>query len=172
MEFPEILSNAIVESKLFLFLASKNSYESKFTNSEITFAFNEKSKESILPYIIDESVLPLNLRLVFSGINWRNKQEHPINPTLVNDIIALLGGRGYSTKRKYEWKSKEYDTLIGLIIHGKKRNFWSGKNTYYISKKIGEGKTGIVYLAHLVDNPMKKFAIKNILLQICAITRF
>lgn len=161
MEFPEILANAILGSRLFLFLASNNSYESKFTNSEITFAFNEKAKESIIPYIIDGSVLPVNLRLVFSGINWRNKSEHPINSTLVHDILALLGRSKSYGNRQYEQDNNRDDIIIGQILCGKKKNIWSRSNTYYISKKIGEGKTGIVYLAHLVDNPMKRFAIKK-----------
>lgn len=91
MEFPIILADAICDSELFLFLASKNSYESKFTNNEITFAFNEKPKQSILPYIIDGSELPRHMRFVFAGINWRNIDEHPIPTILVSDIIKLLG---------------------------------------------------------------------------------
>lgn len=90
-EFPHILADAICDSRLFLFLASKNSYESKFTNSEITFAFNEKPHESILPYIIDDSQLPRHLRLVFSSINWRNLKEHPIESILIPDLLNLLG---------------------------------------------------------------------------------
>ena len=71
-EFPEVLANAILDSTLFLYLASKNSYESKFTNSEVTFAFNEKEKNCVLPYIIDDSNLPVSQRFIFSAINWRN----------------------------------------------------------------------------------------------------
>ncbi len=90
MEFPEILAQAIVECKVFLYLASENSYQSKFTNSEITFAFNKKEKNRILPYIIDDSELPIGLQFVFSGINWRNRAQHPIS-TLVADLRTLLG---------------------------------------------------------------------------------
>jgi hypothetical protein len=39
-EFPEVLASAIIECKVVLYLASKNSYASKFTNSELTFAFS------------------------------------------------------------------------------------------------------------------------------------
>ena len=84
-EFPVVLAEAIVESKVVLFLASKSSYESKFTNAELTFAFNEKPKNSILPYIIDGSTMPPALRFVFSSINWRTIESHPIEPTLVDD---------------------------------------------------------------------------------------
>ena len=91
LEFPLVLAENIVSSKLFLFLASENSYNSKFTRNEVVFAFNKKEKNSILPYIIDNSSLPLDLELVFAGVNWRNIKEHPIEKTLVSDMLTLLG---------------------------------------------------------------------------------
>ena len=90
-EFPAVLAENIVNSRIFLLLASKNSYESKFTRSEIIFAFNKKPKNAILPYIIDNSTLPMDLELVFAGINWRNLTDHPIDPILVDDLLKMLG---------------------------------------------------------------------------------
>ena len=95
-EFPLVLADAICESEIFLFLASENSYTSKYTNSEITFAFNEKPHERILPYIIDKSTLPRHLRFVFSSITWRNIHEHPIETVLVQDLLQLLGKKELS----------------------------------------------------------------------------
>ncbi len=91
-EFPVVLAEAIIESQVILFLASKNSYESKFTNAELTFAFNEKPKNSILPYVIDGSTMPPALRFVFSSINWRTIDSHPIETTLISDILTMLRG--------------------------------------------------------------------------------
>ena len=91
MEFPKVIATAIKESELFLFLASENSYSSKFTSSEITFAFNKKQKNQLLPYVIDSYSLPDELEFVFSCINIRNIKEHPIETTLVEDILDLLG---------------------------------------------------------------------------------
>lgn len=90
-EFPVVLAEAIIECRLVLFLGSKNAYESKYTNSELTFAFNEKPKNSILPYVIDGSTMPPALRFVFSSINWRTIESHPIETTLVSDVLNLLG---------------------------------------------------------------------------------
>lgn len=90
-EFPAVLAENIVNSKLFLLLASKNVYESNFTRSEIIFAFNKKAKNAILPYIIDNSSLPIDLEFVFAGINWRNITDHPIDTVLVDDLLRLLG---------------------------------------------------------------------------------
>jgi TPR repeat protein len=98
-EFPDVLADAICDSNLFLFIASENSYESKFTKSEITFAFNEKPHNSILPYIIDASTPPRGIRFTFSAINWRNIKEHPIETTLVQDICKLLG-KSYTATQK------------------------------------------------------------------------
>lgn len=89
MEFPELLAQAIVDCKIFLFVASSNSYASDYTRNEITFAFNRKRK--MLPYIIDGSTLPLALEFTFSRINWRTIEEHPVETVLVNDLLTLLG---------------------------------------------------------------------------------
>lgn len=89
-EFPAVLAEAIINSKIFLYLASGNSYDSRFTQSEITFAFNEKPKGSILPYIIDGSTMPPALRFVFSNITWRRLEEHPVETVLIDDLLHLL----------------------------------------------------------------------------------
>ena len=91
MEFPVVLAEAIENSRLFLFMASENSYQSKFTNNEVLYAFNEKPHNSLLPYIIDGSRMPPSLRFTFASINVRNITEHPIESVLVNDVLTLLG---------------------------------------------------------------------------------
>lgn len=91
MEVPDVLAKAIKDCDIFLLLASKNSYESKFTKSEIQFAYNEKSEAELLPYLIDDTEMPTGLRLIFSRINWRHHKSTPIEPDLINDILSLLG---------------------------------------------------------------------------------
>jgi hypothetical protein len=49
VEHPEMLVQAIRESKVFLFLASKNAYESKFTPSEIVYAFKKSKNRTSFP---------------------------------------------------------------------------------------------------------------------------
>ena len=97
-EFPRVLAENIIGSQLFLLLASENAYASKFTTNEIIFAFNKKPKQSILPYIIDGSSLPLELEFTFAGINWRNIADHPIDSVLVTDILGLLGRPAKTTQ--------------------------------------------------------------------------
>ena len=100
MEFPAVLADAILNSQILLFLGSENSYQSKFTNSEVTFAFNEKPMGTIIPYIIDGSKLPPALKFTFSSINIRTINEHPIETTLIQDLCHILG-------RKFVDKEKE-----------------------------------------------------------------
>ncbi len=90
-EFPLELATSILNSQVFLLLGSKNSYESKYTNAEIHFAFKKKQKKSILPYILDDTPMPLEIDFILSTINWRKYQEHPINTILVDDVLKLLG---------------------------------------------------------------------------------
>lgn len=99
MDFPEVLAQAIVDCKIFLFLASHNSYNSGFTRNEITFACNHKRK--MLPYIIDGSTLPLAFEFTFSRINWRTIEEHPIETILIGDLLALLGQAKTSSIPQY-----------------------------------------------------------------------
>ena len=116
MEFPKVLAEAIMSCKIFLYLGSENSYASKFTNSEITYAFNKKPKEQILPYIIDNSTLPAELEFVFSCINIRNIKEHPIETTLVQDVLQMLGQ--HIEPQAIQSKSSRKRMTIGIVAAG------------------------------------------------------
>ena len=111
-EFPLELATAIRDCSLFLFLASKNSYHSKFTDAEITFAFKKKKRNQIIPYIIDNSELPIQLEFVFSSINWCTQKSHPIEPDLVNDILSLLNHSAPELEQKVEKYPKKKNTLL------------------------------------------------------------
>lgn len=139
MEFPAILAEAILSSKLMLFVGSMNSYSSKFTNSEVTFAFNKKPKGSIIPYIIDNSKLPNSLEFTFSSINIRTIEEHPIEPILVNDICKLLNKKNGSTEienigsqsHNPSETNNEDSEEIQLVICDNGKKDWSGKSIRY-----------------------------------------
>lgn len=123
MEFPEVLSQAIIDSKLFLFVASRNSYESNFTTNEITFAFNKKRRNQILPYIIDDSVLPSRLEFVFAGINWRTMSEHPIESVLIPDIMNLLGRNSQGNVTECNLIEKKNDILPASGVTSSTKRF-------------------------------------------------
>ena len=113
MEFPEVIANAILSSKVFLFLASKNSYDSKFTRSEVVFAFNEKQKQDVIPYIIDGSILPNDLRFTFSSINWRDMKQHPIE-IIVTDVLQKVGRENKKNSFSVVERNKQYGSAMML----------------------------------------------------------
>ncbi len=84
MEFPQELANAISHSSLLLFLASRNSYQSRFTQNEIIFASREKGSGCVIPYVIDDSRLPLFFMMKLKGCNEYRMDEYPIYPGLVD----------------------------------------------------------------------------------------
>ena len=90
MEFPDVLATAIDESKVFLFLASENSYASIYTKNELTYVVKTNSK-NIIPYFIDDSTLPRGINILICSFNWRNIEDHPINTVLVDDVLHKLG---------------------------------------------------------------------------------
>lgn len=89
-EFYKILAEAILNCKIFLYLASANSYTSKYAKKEVAFALNMRA-QAIIPYIIDDAEMPMDLVLGFADLNCRNIKEHPIHTTLINDICILVG---------------------------------------------------------------------------------
>lgn len=93
-EFQKSIASGILDSRLFLFLASKNSYRSLYTKKEVAFALKKKGN-SILPYIIDDSELPADLDLAFADINWRTLHDHPVS-VITGDILTLLNRKPYN----------------------------------------------------------------------------
>ena len=90
-DFPTVICNAIMNSRLTLLLASENSYKSEYTQKELVFAVNNKGSQYIFPLIIDGSSLPKNLEFMLSNINWRMlSDDYRIEPELIEDIRQRL----------------------------------------------------------------------------------
>lgn len=152
-EFPEVLANAICDSSLFLFLASENSYGSKFTINEVTFAFNKKSKQSILPYIIDKSQLPISLEFIFAGINWRTIKDHPVVPTLMNDLKNMLGRDIKESEEESKGISEVINKIKGKVEKGSKIIEPILENTYkYATNPLLNPLLKIPSLTKLLQN--------------------
>lgn len=171
LEFPAVLAKAIKDSKVFLFLASKNSYCSKFTQSEIVYAFNKKNKSDIIPYIIDGSTLPDELEFTFSAINWRNLKDHPIETILVDDVLSRLGKsrpvkdnlkensnvvqeklqKGENSKNKY-W----YYYIIGIICLSLIIGLM-----YFVNKREIDKTPDVVQPINPIEISDKEFFVEN-----------
>ena len=97
-DFPEVLSQAIKESKIFLLLASENAYASSFTRAEVTYAFSNVKNSALLPYLIDNSTMPSNMEFLFSNVNWMNiktrsssrksRASYPIRRELIGRALS------------------------------------------------------------------------------------
>ncbi|MDE6383142.1 MAG: toll/interleukin-1 receptor domain-containing protein [Paramuribaculum sp.] len=108
-EFQKILAEAIQNCKVFLYLASTNSYASKYAKKEVSFAL-KKCEQAILPYIIDDAEMPAEMELNFADLNCRNLKEHPIDTTLLDDICTLVG-------KEMEAKATDTAALISRNVH-------------------------------------------------------
>ena len=90
-EFPSVLAEAILQSRLVLFLASSHSYESRFSLKEVLFAVNNKGSRQVFPLLLDDSAMPKSLELLLSDINWRRlSPTYRIEAELVEDIRRQL----------------------------------------------------------------------------------
>lgn len=126
LEFPELIVNAIDQCDVFLFIGSRNSYSSRFVSNEVTYAYNNKTHNSIIPYLIDDTPLPKSLQFIFGNVNYRKMKEHPINTVLIQDIKNLLSVE--TTRPSSEAKPQEYETTK-LTFKDKHPLFYAGTAT-------------------------------------------
>ncbi|MBO4633915.1 MAG: toll/interleukin-1 receptor domain-containing protein [Bacteroidales bacterium] len=118
-DFPTVLSEAILGSKVFLLLASENSYASEFTQKEVTYAVSKKGSRFIFPFIIDNSQLPRDLEFLLSNINWRVlSSRYTIKKDLVADIKRKLTDphAGETLKQRESNAVKTMMIIISLVV--------------------------------------------------------
>lgn len=96
--FPEILADAICQSRMMLYVASENSYKSRFTVKEISFAYAKEMM--VIPYVIDNSSMPPRISFMFSDVNIKYMKDTPIDPDFIDDLCAHLGKKREPTDRK------------------------------------------------------------------------
>lgn len=89
-DFPQKTATNIINSRVFLYLGSKNSFNSGWAPDEVAFAKAHKKRETLLFYAIDEAHMPEWMELAFGAINRRNYKEHPVDTVLANDIRQIL----------------------------------------------------------------------------------
>ncbi len=106
VSFTDVITKAIDESSVFLFLGSSNSYRSKFTVAEVFYAFNHKQPGSIIPYLLDDAAMPAQLEFILGTTNWLRMKEHPIGPSLIKAIRFALRRSNpevYTPKKAFRW---------------------------------------------------------------------
>ena len=117
-DFPLILADAIMDSKILLLVASENAYASEFTQKELTFAVSNKGSRFIFPLIVDGSAMPKKMEFLLSDINWRQLSAHyHIETDLVKDILTKLKDpRAGETLRQREQKSARGFFILLLLL--------------------------------------------------------
>lgn len=96
MEFPEEIATAIKESSFLLFLASHNSYLSRFTRNEVLFALKSKGPSGVVSYILDGSNLPVMFRTQLHDSEILRIETCPIFPELIDELRKRIGKQAIS----------------------------------------------------------------------------
>lgn len=113
-EFPDVIASAILSSKIFLLLASKNYYEGRYSPDELTFAKTHKSRGSIYCYLIDDADIPNAYDFLTSAINRRSIHTTPVESELVNDIKIMLDNNSGNSGCDYGDKFVDLGLPSGL----------------------------------------------------------
>lgn len=82
------LTDKIAISKMFLLLASENSYASDFIINQIYFA---DEHIPMVSYVIDGALLPLEIDHFFGYMDWYNIDDHPIESVFMDKLVRKLG---------------------------------------------------------------------------------
>lgn len=112
-DFPVVITEAILESRLLLFIASKNSYASEFTQKELTFAVSNKGSRFIFPLIIDGEPLPKDLEFLLSNINWRTLSS---SYRIEKEMLAEIQKRLTDPKAGMTLEMRKSHTLTRTVI--------------------------------------------------------
>lgn len=142
-EFSPVLAENINSCSLFLFIGSKNSYESKWTPKELHFALNHKESIAIIPYLIDEEPLPQKIEFAIADLNVRNIKDHPIDTILIEDIktskekISIRSGKEDLKMAKaiadnITSSKHDRDYCVDFLIRLGDNNFKRGRNSEYV----------------------------------------
>lgn len=84
------ITDAIVNSKIFLYLGSKNTSTAKITPKELLLAINHKNTSCIYCYFIEEHALPIEIEFLLGDINQRHMNKHPVDTGLIPDLKKIL----------------------------------------------------------------------------------
>ena len=88
--FIKTISKEIISCKVFVFIGSISAYQSIWTMKEVTFAFQEKGGQNVIPILTDKSPLPEDLRFLFTNVNVILPGESSVNQT-INALLRMLG---------------------------------------------------------------------------------
>lgn len=112
--FPKKIASGIKDSKIFLFLASRNSVASNYAPDELTYAKNNKPRNSIIVYRIDTCVFPDDIEFLISSLNHRDAMSDSVE-VILDDILQLLA-QGRISRIPQVTKSVKIDNSINDLL--------------------------------------------------------
>ena len=102
-EFIEIITGAIAESKMLIFISSKHSNESMWTEGEIFEALD--GEKAIIPVKIDNSQYNKKFKLLIRPLDYIDYQENP--PNALKDLLRAIN----KVKEDIAQKQREEEKL-------------------------------------------------------------
>lgn len=123
------LKEKIASSKLFLLLASEDSYGSEYIINQLDYAVDNTD---LVTYVIDGAKLPLEIDYMFGYMDWYNIDDHPIDTVLMDGLRRKLG---YGYRKSVLTERERF--LLGLPDKEFERVEESGKFGYRL-KSTGE----------------------------------
>lgn len=161
-DYLDKLASEILSSRIFLFLASTNSYNSKYTKKEIAFA--SENNCYLIPYIIDDSSLPKDgIGLSFASTHRLNRKEHPIESSLVNFLRQIIKSSSkvvipYITKNDKLKKSEKYKRSD---ISKSSQSLGEISLSYFTNELHGENYQKIIHLAEEMGYSVRVYESKE-----------
>ena len=131
--FPSRIAQGIKESKVVLFLASKNSVTANYAPDEIVYAKNNKPRNAIIVYRIDSCAFPDDIELLFSSLNHRDINADSFE-VILDDIKQILA-EGSISRIPHVTKNTEIDSYFHEFL-----DLWYDKDFYSVI--FQENETG------------------------------
>ncbi|MCR5708865.1 MAG: toll/interleukin-1 receptor domain-containing protein [Bacteroidales bacterium] len=115
-EFTDDIARAIDGSTVFVLVASKSAYASKFVNAEFLYAFNHKRSGTIIPYLVDSAPMPQNLELLMGPMNQLNSRDHSLEPVLVDAVKYAIAHPESGTISGRKAMKKWHKWTVGAAV--------------------------------------------------------
>ena len=109
------ITDAIVNSRIFLYLGSRNTSIAKITPKELLLAINHKETSCIYCYFIEDHHLPIEIEFLLANVNQRKMSDHPVRTGLIPDIKNLLSIGIIPSKPIPKIIGKSYTVSIGML---------------------------------------------------------
>ncbi len=124
--FIKTISKEIISCKVFVFIGSTFAYQSIWTIKEVTFAFQEKGGQNVIPILTDNSPLPEDLRFLFTNVNVIQPGEDSFKQA----IKAMLRMLGLSLSEPFNFQNAYMKLKDSRKSQRDEILFWKFEDTY------------------------------------------